>query len=46
MHKGCKTKCELRSRNVRKAEYVQLGRITPIQRYKMKRRETQFSVSP
>ena len=27
MHKECETKYEYRSRNVYKAEYVQLGRI-------------------
>ena len=45
MHKECETKCKYRSRNVRKTEYVQLGRITSLERYKIKRRETQFSVS-
>ena len=30
MHKECETKCAHRSRNVRKAEYVQLGCITSL----------------
>ena len=30
MHKECDPKCEYRKRNVRKAEYAQLGRITSL----------------
>ena len=30
MHKECENKCEYRGRNVRKVEYVQLGRITSL----------------
>ena len=45
MHKECETKCEYRSRNDRKVEYLQLGRVTSLSRYKTKT-ETQFSVSP
>ena len=30
MHKECETKYEHRSRNVRKSEYMQLGRITSL----------------
>ena len=37
MHKECETECEYRGRNVRKAEYLQLGHITSLQRYKIKR---------
>ena len=30
MDKECETKCECRGKNVRKAEYVQLGRTTSL----------------